>query len=49
MQRLAAPQTVHTKIRRGAAKDKPGADLPKFIKDEFDACLACGILAQGFS
>ena len=25
-----------------------GADLPRFVKDEFDAFLQCGILAQGF-
>jgi len=24
-----------------------GADLPQFVKDEFDAFLECGILAQG--
>lgn len=25
-----------------------GAELPRFIKDEFDAFLKCGILAHGF-
>ena len=25
-----------------------GADRPQFVKDEFDAFLACGILAHGF-
>ncbi len=25
-----------------------GADLPRFVKDEFDAFLECGILAHGF-
>ena len=25
-----------------------GADLPQFVKDEFDAFLECGILADGF-
>jgi len=25
-----------------------GADLAKFVKDEFDAFLECGILARGF-
>lgn len=25
-----------------------GADLPQFVKDEFDAFLDCGILAHGF-
>ena len=25
-----------------------GADLPQFVKDEFDAFLECGILARGF-
>jgi len=27
---------------------KTGASLPDFVKDEFDAFLACGILAHGF-
>ena len=26
-----------------------GADLPQFVKDEFDAFLECGILAHGFA
>ena len=26
----------------------PGSELPRFIKDEFDAFLDCGILACGF-
>jgi hypothetical protein len=30
------------------AEDAAGADLPQFIKDEFDAFLECGILAHGF-
>jgi hypothetical protein len=30
------------------AKDAAGADLPQFVKDEFDAFLECGILAHGF-
>lgn len=25
-----------------------GADLPQFVKDEFDTFLECGILAHGF-
>lgn len=25
-----------------------GADLPQFVKDEFEAFLQCGILAEGF-
>ena len=29
-------------------EDAAGADLPQFIKDEFDAFLECGILAHGF-
>ncbi len=28
--------------------DTGGADLPTFVTDEFDAFLACGILAHGF-
>lgn len=30
------------------AEDATGADLPQFVKDEFDAFLECGILAHGF-
>ena len=30
------------------AEETTGADLPQFIKDEFDAFLECGILAHGF-
>jgi hypothetical protein len=29
------------------AEDAAGADLPQFVKDEFDAFLECGILAYG--
>ena len=30
------------------AEAAAGADLPPFVKDEFDAFLECGILAHGF-
>ena len=30
------------------AETEAGADLPQFVKDEFDAFLKCGILAHGF-
>ena len=30
------------------AQAEAGADLPKFVKDELDAFLECGILAHGF-
>jgi hypothetical protein len=30
------------------AEAAAGADLPRFVKDEFDAFLECGILAHGF-
>ena len=30
------------------AEDAAGADLPQFVKAEFDAFLECGILAHGF-
>ena len=30
------------------AKDAAGANLPRFVKDEFDAFLECGILTHGF-
>ena len=29
-------------------EDAAGADLPQFVKDEFEPFLACGILAHGF-
>ncbi len=29
-------------------EEATGARLPQFVRDEFDAFLACGILAQGF-
>lgn len=29
------------------AEDAAGAELPQFFKDEFDAILECGILANG--
>jgi len=31
-----------------ATATSTGAELPRFIKDEFDAFFACGILAHGF-
>ena len=30
------------------AEAAAGAELPQFVKDEFDAFLECGILAHGF-
>ena len=30
------------------AEAAAGADLPQFVKDEFDAFLECGIVAHGF-
>jgi hypothetical protein len=27
---------------------EPGADLPQFVKDDFNAFFECGILAHGF-
>ncbi len=31
-----------------AEVEAQGTSLPPFVKDEFDACLECGILANGF-
>ena len=31
------------------AEDGAGADLPQFVKDEFDAFLECCILAHGLA
>ena len=41
MQQHAVSFTAHTAA-------SIGAELPRFIKDEFDAFLECGILARGF-
>ena len=41
VQQHAAGFIAHTEASTGAA-------LPRFIKDEFDAFLECGILAHGF-
>ena len=30
------------------AEAAAGADLPQFVKDEFDAFIGCSILAHGF-
>ena len=38
----------HTATFFAQAEDAAGADLPQFVKDEFDAFLKCGILAHGF-
>jgi hypothetical protein len=41
VQQHAASFIAHTEV-------STGAELPRFIKDEFDAFLECGILAHGF-
>ena len=41
VQQHAASFIAHTEANTGA-------ELPRFIKDEFDAFLECGILAHGF-
>ncbi len=38
----------HTATFIEQAEAEPGAELPRFVKDEFDAFLECGILAHGF-
>ncbi|WP_298828016.1 transposase zinc-binding domain-containing protein [uncultured Piscinibacter sp.] len=46
--------TLHRLVQQHAAsfiahtEASTGAELPRFIKDEFDAFLECGILAHGF-
>ena len=42
------PVQQHAATFFAQAEDAAGADLPQFIKDEFDAFLDCGILAHGF-
>jgi hypothetical protein len=39
-------QPAHSFIAHAEAS--AGAELPRFIKDEFDAFLECGVLAEGF-
>ena len=41
VQQRAASFIAHTEA-------STGAELPRFLKDEFDAFLECGILAHGF-
>ena len=41
VQQHAASFIAHTEA-------STGSELPRFIKDEFDAFLECGILAHGF-
>jgi hypothetical protein len=36
----------HAAIFFAQAEEAVGADLPRFVKDEFDAVLKCGILAS---
>ncbi|MDZ7589748.1 MAG: transposase zinc-binding domain-containing protein [Rubrivivax sp.] len=38
----------HAATFSNQAEATAGADLPQFVKDEFDAFLECGILAHGF-
>jgi Transposase zinc-binding domain len=38
----------HAATFSAQAEDAACADLPHFVKDEFDAFVACGILAHGF-
>ena len=38
----------HTATFFAQAEDAAGADLPQFVKDDFDAFLERGILANGF-
>ncbi|MDP1901156.1 MAG: transposase zinc-binding domain-containing protein [Rubrivivax sp.] len=41
-------QHAATFIAETETEAAAGADLPQFVKDEFDAFLDCGILAHGF-
>ena len=46
VQQHACSSTPQPSSRR--LKAAAGADLPQFVKDEFDAFLECGVLAHGF-
>ena len=48
LEALAAAVQQHAATFIAQAEDAAGADLPQFVKDEFDAFLECGILAHGF-
>ena len=45
---LYRPVQQHAATFFAQAEAAAGADLPQFVKDEFDAFLECGILAYGF-
>ena len=45
---LSRPRQRITSVAAGQFRSEAGADLPQFVKDEFDAFLECGILAHGF-
>ena len=42
------PAQQHAATFFAETEDAAGADLPQFVKNEFDAFLECGILAHGF-
>jgi len=44
----AAGTQQHAATFFAQAEAEAGADLPQFVKDEFDAFLECGVLANGF-
>ena len=42
------PAQQHAQTFFAQTEETTGASLPKFVKDEFDAFVECGILAHGF-
>ena len=45
---MAPPVQQHAATFFAQAEDAADADLPRFVKDAFDAFFECGILAHGF-
>jgi len=45
---LCRPVQQHSASFIAHTQASTGAELPRFVKDELDALLECGILAQGF-
>ena len=45
---LGSPHRASHATFIAEAQAATSADLPQFVKDEFDAFLECGILAYGF-
>jgi hypothetical protein len=45
---VSASKPTHAATFFAQAQDATGSSLPRYVKDEFDSFLCCGILAHGF-